>query len=78
MKSIIIAAALLALAPTAGQAKSWSRTCTSAPASEYLSGPELWKKAEAQGYRVKSVEIERSCADVDAFDKDGREVDLLP
>lgn len=76
MRSIVIAAAVLALAATGAQAKSWSRACTSAPASQYLSGSELWAKAEAQGYRVKGVEIERGCADVDAFDKNGREVDL--
>lgn len=79
MQRIVIAAAvgIIALGATGAQAKSLGRPCTTAPESQYLSVAELQARIEAQGYKVKEVEIEKACAEVYAIDKTGARVELF-
>jgi hypothetical protein len=74
-------AAVVTLAGVAGAA-AWAQTQTAAepvvkvPANA-LSAGEIESRLSAQGYKVKEIEIQDLLAEVEAYDAQGREVDMV-
>ena len=72
-------AAVVTLAGVAGAA-AWAQTASEpvvkVPANA-LSVSEIESRLSAQGYKVKEIEIQDLLAEVEAYDSQGREVDLV-
>lgn len=74
--ALLVAAGLLGGTAVA-HAGSLGRPCTTAPKSQWLSVKDLQAKVEAQGYKVRSAELEKACGEIYATDKKGGRVELF-
>lgn len=70
-----IAAAVLGGA-TAADARDSRVSCTSAPASQWLSTSELSAKFAAQGYTVRKIELKRGCGEAGLVDGNGMRTEV--
>jgi hypothetical protein len=73
MRKIVVLGAIVALLGGASiaEARDSRVSCTSAPASQWLSTSELAAKFAAQGYTVRKIETRRSCGEADLIDGNG-------
>ncbi len=72
----VLAAALFAVVAASPAAFAEEDGCTKAPKEQWLTKDQLTTKLTEQGYKVEKVEIEDSCAEAKATDKDGKKVEL--
>jgi hypothetical protein len=71
-KIIFLSAVATVLAgATLAEARDNHASCTSTPASQWLSAPELAAKLEGQGYTVRKIELKRNCGKAELLDKNG-------
>ena len=56
---------------TLAEARDSRVSCTSTPASQWLSTSELSAKFAAQGYTVRKIELKRGCGEADLIDRNG-------
>ena len=75
--AFISTASLLLVAATAANANSWSKPCTSAPESQWLSVQALQAKVEAQGFKVQKGKVKKACGEFYTLDKSGAEVEVF-
>ena len=74
MRKIVILSAIAAAVlggATLAEARDSRVSCTSAPASQWLSTSELSAKFAAQGYTVQKIELKRGCGEADLLDRNG-------
>jgi hypothetical protein len=74
MRKIIILSAIAAAVlggATLAEARNSRVSCTSTPASQWLSTSELSAKFAAQGYTVQKIELKRGCGEADLVDSNG-------
>jgi hypothetical protein len=73
MRKIILLSAIAAVlgSATLAEARDNHASCTSTPASQWLSTPELAAKLEGQGYKVQKIELKRNCGEAKLLDKNG-------
>jgi hypothetical protein len=74
MRKIIILSAIAATVlggATLAEARDSRVSCTSAPASQWLSTAELSAKFAAQGYTVHKIELKRGCGEANLVDRNG-------
>ncbi len=74
MRKIIILSAIAATVlggATLAEARDSRVSCTSAPASQWLSASDLAAKFTAQGYTVQKIELKRNCGEADLIDRNG-------
>jgi hypothetical protein len=76
-KIAFITAASLLLVATTANANSWSKPCTSAPESQWLTVQALQAKVEAQGFKVQKGKVKKACGEFYTLDKTGAEVELF-
>jgi hypothetical protein len=50
--------------------------CTVHPTSEWMSESAARAQIEAQGYKIAKFDIDDNCYEVDAYDKNGRQVEI--
>jgi len=75
--AVLALAAPFILGSTLAMASDDDARCTSAPSSEWHSVDETRTAAEALGYKdIRKIEVEGSCYEAYAFDKDGRRVEI--
>lgn len=75
---IIAAVTAIALSPAAIATSAFASDdsrCTTTEASTWLSMGDLEAKAKDLGYDVRKMEIEGTCVEVYAIDKDGKKVE---
>ena len=70
MKEMLIAAALLAVAPAALA----TETCPQVPKESWLRPEEIQARLQARGFDVRRVKREGTCYEVSAVDLKGRKV----
>ncbi|CAH2602452.1 PepSY domain-containing protein [Rhodovastum atsumiense] len=73
----VAGAGIVALGAAGAHASSFGRPCTTAPENTYLSAAELQAKAEAQGYQVRRVKIEKACGEIYVTDRNGVKGELF-
>ncbi|MEQ8589465.1 MAG: PepSY domain-containing protein [Roseitalea porphyridii] len=74
MKTTLIAASMIAvLSPAAAMA---SDECPNVPRDQWMSDAAITEKAKGMGYDVRSIEADDGCLEADAFDKDGKRVEV--
>ena len=73
MRKIVILSAIAAVlgGATLAEARDSRVSCTSTPASQWLSTSELSAKFAAQGYTVQKIELKRGCGEADLIDRNG-------
>jgi hypothetical protein len=73
MHKIVILSAIVAVlgGATLAEARDSRVSCTSTPASQWLSTSELSAKLAAQGYTVRKIELKRGCGEADLLDSNG-------
>jgi hypothetical protein len=78
MRSIIVVAIAATLLGSASVATASERRapCTAAAPQQWLSLQDLTAKVEAQGYRVRKIELERGCGEADVVDRNGVRAEL--
>ena len=64
-------------APSAAEAGSLGRPCTTAPQVQWLSLDALQAKVEALGYKVQKAKIKHACGEIYALDNNGARVELF-
>ncbi len=62
---------------TSAKAGSLNRVCTDVPREKWLLIEDLKRKVEPFGYRVQSATLKDSCGEFNAFDKNGKRVELF-
>lgn len=76
MRTALMAATLvLAAAATTAQA-SEDEGCTKAPKEQWQTIDQLKAKLSEQGFKVKEIEFEDSCAEAEVENKDGKSAEL--
>ncbi|WP_069308217.1 PepSY domain-containing protein [Methylobrevis pamukkalensis] len=73
MKLKLIAAALLALAPTAALADA---DCTAEPKEKWMSEAAMKAKIDALGYKVKTFQVSGSCYEIYGWTKEGKRAEV--
>jgi hypothetical protein len=73
MNKIVILSAIVAVlgGATLAEARDSRASCTSTPASQWLSTADLSAKFVAQGYTVRKIELKRNCGEADLIDRNG-------
>jgi hypothetical protein len=73
MHKIVILSAVVAVlgGATLAEARDSRVSCTSTPASQWLSTSELSAKFAAEGYTVRKIELKRGCGEADLVDRNG-------
>jgi hypothetical protein len=69
-------AALLAALGFPAAVFAFDTHCPVYPIAEWIKEPDARAQIEAQGYRIAKFEIDDNCYEVDAYNKDGRQVEL--
>ncbi len=73
MRKIIFLGAVVTVlgGATLAEASDYRASCTTTPASQWLSTPELAAKFDTQGYTVRKIEIKWNCGEATLLDKNG-------
>ena len=75
IKTLPIAALVLALAATAPALAGDKASCGDAPRDQWLSQDAIRAKAEGLGYQVRQVKVENGCYELYAIDKNGAKIE---
>ena len=78
MKSIILASAALAALTfaTTAQADDDRRRCGNVPVADWMSESDLRNRIGNLGLDVREIDIDDGCYEVEARNKDGREIEI--
>ena len=71
--SLVLAAAVLTVAPLAAHAKA---DCKAYPKSEWMKPDEARAKIESQGYTVRKFKVDGNCYEIYGKNKEGKKVEI--